>query len=165
MSDTAVVFSTSDIPYLYPDKNYYFDKFEIKPADDHRGYGIFATKDIRQGEIVYFMPTIYVPESIPIVFVVNHNCCVPIQHEKYMTKIKPTNAGSRIYEFTWTDIFINHSCDPNVYYDFSDGYSRHQPDDQIIIAKKDIKSGEELLCDYNDLEEINDNPFDCFCNG
>jgi len=48
--------------------------------------------------------------------------------------------------------FFNHSCDPNVWW----------VDEYTIIARKDIKTGDELCYDYG-TEDEQVSPFTCFC--
>jgi hypothetical protein len=50
--------------------------------------------------------------------------------------------------------YINHSCDPNVFFDTAK---------MELIALKEIRSGDELLFFYPSTEWDMDQPFDCFC--
>ncbi|TGK40329.1 SET domain-containing protein [Leptospira andrefontaineae] len=49
--------------------------------------------------------------------------------------------------------FMNHSCDPNMWYDQTDN----------IIAKRDIEVGEELNIDYGNFVVNFDQTFECAC--
>jgi SET domain-containing protein len=63
--------------------------------------------------------------------------------------VGPTNS-----KFAKNDSnFMNHSCDPNMVYDEKDN----------IIAKRDIKKGEELTIDYANFVVNVDQDFECRC--
>lgn len=56
---------------------------------------------------------------------------------------------------------LNHSCDPNCYFDFKD---TKRP---VLVALRDIKKGEELSFDYNTTDydlPSNTGSFDCHCH-
>ncbi len=50
--------------------------------------------------------------------------------------------------------YLNHSCDPN---------TKIQRKGKRVLAKKDIKKGEELSFDYNSNETKMATPFECAC--
>ena len=99
------------------------------------GIGVFATHDIEAGTPVMTgkCRNLKVPEEE-----------IPFEFLKYCTDLhtgeclRPTRFD-RI-EIDW---FLNHSFEPNVGVDSDDNY----------FAIRDIKAGEELLIDYNYLEE------------
>lgn len=63
--------------------------------------------------------------------------------------IGPTNINHVLH----ISNFMNHSCDPNMQYDYDDN----------IIAKRDIKTGEELNIDYGTFIVNVDQDFVCSC--
>jgi hypothetical protein len=57
------------------------------------------------------------------------------------------------------DDYLNHGCEPNCYVDFKT---------MCLIAKRNIKLGEELTCNYNEYEYdlinmVKDCSFTCYC--
>ena len=56
------------------------------------------------------------------------------------------------YEYTYMDSFINHSCSPNCFYrgDF-------------LVALNPIGEGEELFIDYDTIDWIDEDSFECNC--
>ena len=96
------------------------------------GVGVFATHDIPKGTKVFFIPKKKCKiKDIPkqflmyVVYVNDEECFCPTQFDRI--------------DVLW---YINHSYDPNVI-----------ESDDIIIAARDIKAGEEILFDYNQLNE------------
>jgi uncharacterized protein len=55
---------------------------------------------------------------------------------------------------TTSDNYINHSCAPNMGYDFEGN----------VIADRDIRAGEELTLDYGCFAVNLDEPFECDCS-
>lgn len=51
--------------------------------------------------------------------------------------------------------YINHGCDPNVFFDV---------DDRVLVTLRDIEIDEELRFFYPATEWLMDNSFDCTCN-
>ena len=48
----------------------------------------------------------------------------------------------KVVLFGFPDRHINHSCDPNA-------YALYQPGHCYLVARRDIRAGEEITCDYN----------------
>jgi len=108
---------------------------EKRPSKIH-GKGIFTTKPIKKGEVLY---------KVPI--------------DKISSTSKPRYA--RINKGKWVSDpkvlnYINHSCDPNIKLDIS----KEQP---ILVALKDIKPNQEITCEYNKTE-IDGKKVKCNCN-
>ena len=112
---------------------------EIKPSPVH-GRGLFATRDMRRGEVICTLDGEKIParelalreanlrENAP-----NKNAVVVLEWNalpdgEYLTRRKRTKYG-----------FINHSRSPNL-------ELRGVPIE--IVVMKDIAAGEELLLDY-----------------
>jgi len=97
------------------------------------GKGVFATKDIKEGEVVTIWGGIVVTidefkagKGMP-------HTNVGIDEGIFLAEppdIDPDNMG--------VDEYTNHSCDPNLWLQ----------DEITLIAKRDIKAGEELTMDY-----------------
>ena len=90
------------------------------------GFGIFANRDIAKGEDFYEIPLSSISK-------------------------KPRPRHAFIGKNSWVNDpqvlnYINHSCDSNIKLDIS----KEKP---ILIAKRDIKKGEEMTCDYNETEK------------
>jgi hypothetical protein len=98
------------------------------------GQGVFTTSLLRQGEEVIRMRGALVPH--------------------------PTKWSIQIDEFRHLDAShfidddINHSCNPSAHIDFSQ---------LAVLAKRDIKPGEEITIDYCATEDVLSHPFQCTC--
>lgn len=113
------------------------------------GYGLFALKDFKAGEIIYDLTTIILPYH-------EKNRIIPFNFphlpgnfthivKRHAVSLPERETGWVYYGF---DSFINHSCLPNslaitVYND------NHHNDDLTNIATRNIKSGEEITTNYN----------------
>ncbi|GAB4134078.1 MAG: SET domain-containing protein-lysine N-methyltransferase [Ignavibacteriales bacterium] len=117
------------------------DKVIVKDSQIS-GKGLFAAKDIHEGEFIMLITGEVIDEA---------EC------------IRREDEENNVYIF-WNDInyidtsmtddikYINHSCEPNCFVDDGDEKSLN------LVAGKFIKAGEELTIDYG-YEEIYD-----FCN-
>ncbi len=128
----------------------------IKNSEIH-GSGVFATKDITKGTkiIEYIGEKISKEESDK-------------RQEEQEEIFKKDNSKGAVYIFELDDEYdidgnfeynharlINHSCSPNCQYEMID----HKI---WIVAKRDIKEGEELSYNYGfDLEDYKDHPCKC----
>lgn len=109
------------------------------------GFGIFAVKNIKKGEVVAIIGGIVVPVS---------------EIKEYWDKIghfgAQVNDDFYIVPSTKEEVekdgSTNHSCEPNV------GWVG----DIQIIAMKDIKKGDEITADYGMYDTISE-PFKCNC--
>ena len=103
-------------------------------------YGVFASEDIKKGEIIFSKwndscvklkreEVNKLPEPYKTIF------------EKYSTELEEfTYVGPYENEdvSTQIDYFINHCCDPNVW----------MINDEDVAARRDIKAGEQVTIDY-----------------
>ncbi|MCD4760052.1 SET domain-containing protein-lysine N-methyltransferase [archaeon] len=108
--------------------------FLIKKKSSIHGIGIFTEKDITKDTIFY---------EFPIELISN----------------EPKARWAHIGKNKWVSDenvlnYINHSCDSNSKLDISDLPK--------LIAKRDIKSGEEISVDYNETEK-NGKKVPCNC--
>jgi hypothetical protein len=111
------------------------------------GVGVFTTHDIAQGSLIFrdpFRVKIAQIKDIPNDFL---PYCIYINSHEVVCPKRFDHM-----EIGW---YINHSFEPNINHTFPD----HKQDiiskfsRQIIYALRDIKSGEEILMDYNNLNE------------
>ena len=115
--------------------------------------GLFAKKDIRQGDLV--MSDEAKPKYVVSKTHANSvfgggreewfiNCATPIGEDVYTVWSHDLEEWKR----------FNHSCEPNVW------YSGHG---QTVVARRDIKRGEELTIDYCTLLADMEAEFECKC--
>jgi len=113
--------------------------------------GLFATEDIRNGAIILYLTkdSTYLPYPT-------------------RTSIQVENRHLEHYEGGCT----NHSCNPNakvVVHPNFQGANPVSPWEMglavLLVAKKDILSGEEITFDYETTETEMAEPFKCNCHG
>lgn len=133
-------------------------KYILKRKSPIHGYGIFAKMDIPAGTRIIE----YVGEKISkaeaerrgpalIEYAQNHHELGAVY--LFVLNKKYDVDGHVSYN---TAKYINHSCDPNCETDIIRGHI-------WVIAKRDIKKGEELFYNYGyDLDTYEDHP--CRCN-
>ena len=123
----------------------------IHPATELRyispsiGFGVFATKFIPQGTIVY------VQDALEIVLPANHPLLTADIYQPILDKYSTVEKdGSRL--LSW-DIarYVNHSCQSNA---LSTGYG-------FEVATRDIEPGEEITDDYGQFNLPYDMPCSC----
>jgi D-alanine-D-alanine ligase len=125
--------------------------YEVRPASIN-GYGIFARRNIRKGEIVFLgeeQPHRIVTKR----WVENrwderaqtdfHRYACPISDDVYLLWDERAEK--------WAP--QNHCCDPTTAYD---GLN--------VVALRDISRGEELTLDYAEILDATATPFTCSCN-
>ena len=123
----------------------------IHPATELRyispsiGFGVFATKFIPQGTIVY------VQDALEIVLPANHPLLTADIYQPILDKYSTVEKdGSRL--LSW-DIarYVNHSCQSNA---LSTSYG-------FEVATRDIEPGEEITDDYGQFNLPYDMPCSC----
>ncbi|MEH7011702.1 SET domain-containing protein [Neobacillus niacini] len=108
-----------------------------KLSDGEFNRGVFATRDIKKGELIHEAPVIAYPNA---------------EHEH----IEKTLLADYAFEYGINHtclllgygMLFNHSYQPNATYEIN--FPNHTFD---FFAYKDIKSGEEILINYNGDEE------------
>lgn len=107
----------------------------LKPSPIH-GVGVFATHDIPKGTRVFGEQTNYRWYKLDN---------LPFELRKYCQLLKEDEVrGPERFDRMEIDWYLNHSNDPNV----------AEIKEDYWIAVRDIKAGEELLIDYNQLNEL-----------
>ncbi len=137
------------------DKNKYLIKnIYVKYIDNINGYGLFTNKFLYKNELIYSLPTICIPSNSIITYTFKTN------ERKYVDMIvnSETHLDNEMYEFTYFDIFINSSCNPNAY------YKSNINNDQNVVALNYIQKDEQIFVDYDCLDWISTDPFKCNCN-
>ncbi len=118
---------------------------KIQFINESIGYGIFATRLIPKGTIVYVKDSLEIeisPESF-----LSHSDFIKDQIEKYSYK---ENQTTRIISWDLAK-YVNHSCNPNT---LNTGY-------EFEIAIQDILPGEEMTDDYGMLYLSKEMPCSC----
>ncbi|MEM7311903.1 MAG: SET domain-containing protein [Planctomycetota bacterium] len=105
---------------------------EVRESEN-RGLGVFARRDISEGELIEEVPVLVVPEN---------------------TFYSPQGTSPLSdYVFVWDDGLLalplgfgalyNHSYSPNAYYEDTDDETK------CYVALRDIEQGEEITINYN----------------
>lgn len=105
---------------------------ELRLVDEHTGYGVFATRPIPAGTVVW------VHDDLDQVLTPARMEVLPSVLRQHVERYAYVNAdGNRV--LCWDHgRYMNHSCDPST---TSIGTS-------IEIARRDIAIGEQLTCEY-----------------
>lgn len=117
--------------------------FTIKPST--HGRGVFATRDIVAGEVVYRVPS------------GRYDTISYAQLLRKRITDNPLQISLRRYlDWEAPGVTFNHSCEPNV------GLTSYPH--ATFIALRDIKKGEELRWDYStSIDKDTECDFDCDC--
>jgi SET domain-containing protein len=120
-------------------------KFAIERTD-HKGLGIYAKENIPTYSVILDIK--YIRE------VTKEN---PLsESEKHLRDHQHYWPDGRTFIVAEPECYLNHSCNPNAYI-YSAGKQF------FIIAKKDIKSGEEITVDYEIQTTGVDSSWECKC--
>lgn len=116
------------------------EKFKIK-ENSNFGKGLFATKLIKENEQIleFIGPIISLEEAL----------------QKEAAKLSyPLQVGPKEYmDIQEPGVLANHSCSPNA------GII----DDKLLVAIKDIKSGQEIVWDYSTTMDEDNWTLECKC--
>jgi hypothetical protein len=118
---------------------------EVRVVSPEIGLGVFATKFIPKGTIMYVI------DEMELIFPEGHHLLTDEHYRKYIEKFSYTDQnGSRIVSWDYAK-YINHYCDRNT---ISTGYG-------FEIALRDIQAGEQITDDYGalNIEET----MKCYC--
>lgn len=104
----------------------------LKYINDDMGYGVFATKEIPKGTIVY------VQDFLEIIVPLESSLANNAVYHEILDKYAYVNSnGEHVLSWDFAR-YINHSCNPN---SISTGYG-------FEVAVRDIQPGEEITDDY-----------------
>lgn len=159
--DTEVLMSMSsdeENKFLYcPDVKCPTDRVLLKEATvydsvDTKYRQLVAARNFCKGDIVYSNEALLIPDDWSIVMQTDHG---RIWLDLFVHTI---NKGNRLREFYLFDSFQNHSCDPNT-------FMRYKTENTYdVIASKDIRKGDEVTIDYEEIPGFDGKPFNCNCN-
>ncbi len=120
-------------------------------------YGLFAAKRIREGELVW-TPNPDDRETCVLLTLEEIEDLPPPQREVYLRFCYQVErnlfSGCLSMEEALADDanFMNHSCDPNCWYE-----------GESLVARRDIAAGEEITYDYGTDSTDRDWGFKCSC--
>lgn len=118
---------------------------EVRVVSPEIGLGVFATKFIPKGTIMYVI------DEMELIFPDGHPLLTDEHYRKYIEKFSYTDQnGSRIVSWDYAK-YINHYCDRNT---ISTGYG-------FEIAVRDIHAGEQVTDDYGALNI--EESMKCYC--
>lgn len=111
---------------------------------------------VRSGEYRSLRATSNIEKGTTILSIDGEEVPLPSRHSVQIGRgihILPHMPGSLRSPCVWQ--FMNHSCEPNVVVD---------TESRRFVARRSIKSGEELTFNYNTTEWDMAEPFDCNCS-
>lgn len=112
---------------------------QIKPSQIH-GAGLFAVETIKKGALVWAYRS---PPDYRIFIADWKSTYSKIEEWNNHRKYGYIFPGTDFIEFPGDSaIFINHSINPNIVVDSP----------ETMISSRDISNGEELTCDYREIE-------------
>ena len=125
------------------------DEFTIRETDSDKGRGLYTKKEYRKEEIVLYLEGNYFQSPT-------------------RTSIQVENKHIE----SWEGGHINHHCDPNTEIRIHDNFIGRNVGNQsqgslvaLVVAKRDINTGEEITFDYETTEVELAEPFECNCHG
>ncbi len=132
----------------------------IKKLTKNNEFGIYTTEFIPQGTLLFTHDEWIEDEKEgwQILSLNEINELSQEQKDLFLRYSYDIDFGLSIGTFDWKyarhiSNFMNHSCDPNMHYDEND----------TIIARRDIKTDEELTIDYGTFVVNFDQDFKCNC--
>jgi len=125
-------------------KSYISPKIQIKKSDIH-GIGMFSTKSISKGEIV-FIHGGHIVTKDKLFYSSTISSYLPIDDNFFIGAVNKK-------EEKYIELLVNHSCDPNC------GIRG----EITFVALKNIISGEELTIDYATVDN-EEYKFNCHCS-
>lgn len=135
----------------------YFDNSYIGKGE--LGLSVYASQDIRKGERVSLLPLTLIKESISQV----NLKALDGNIYKVLRDIHLPGYAPNINLFTYSDMFINHSCQNNATYGSYELFMDREEIVLPLIANKDISKNEEITLNYGVFEFICETPFLCKC--
>ncbi len=114
---------------------------EVKKSTK-QGKGVFACKDFKKGDLVLEIDDSHIVTDESKLTKEQYECHCDYLADKVVLMQEP-------------EVYINHSCDPNVYVKTEKGIRN-------VYALRDIKEGDEIAYDYS-INGDNDGVFECNC--
>jgi len=118
---------------------------EIRFINDEIGLGVYATKPIPKGTLIWTQcafDRIFTPDEVK---------ALPSTHQKLMGHYAYESVHGNLIMCWDAGRYVNHSCNPAML----------PVDTGLEIAIRDIAQGEEITCDYSEINLVN--PLNCRC--
>jgi flagellar biosynthesis GTPase FlhF len=119
-------------------------KVEVKAGGIH-GNCWFAKEDIKEGEMIWKIREAGQPHCDLVMTIAEVNKMPEAARDKFMSLAYQIDDDhylgvdeTKIIQVELNEMYVNHSCDGNCWYE----------NDELLVAMRDIKAGEELCYDY-----------------
>jgi len=119
-------------------------KVEVKAGGIH-GNCWFAKEDIKEGEMIWKIREAGQPHCDLVMTIAEVNKMPEAARDKFMSLAYQIDDDhylgvdeTKIIQVELNEMYVNHSCDGNCWYE----------NDELLVAMRDIKQGEELCYDY-----------------
>lgn len=122
---------------------------EIRFIDENIGYGVFATRPIPMGTVLWTLC------HLDIILEPAQRDAMPEPYRPIIDKYSYYNSTGKLILCWDYGRFVNHSCDP-VMLGVGEAFE---------IAVRDLEPGDELTCDYATLNLLEAMPCSCGQNG
>lgn len=117
---------------------------EVKESWSH-GLGLFTRVDLRKGDVVVKPSS----PGLDIELTEEQFAKLDEREKQFILHYGFINKRTGLYHLTFDNTrYINHAIEPNMVLD---------PNTEFLVAKRDIKAGEELTQDYSDFENLRAN--------
>ncbi len=111
-----------------------------------KGYGFFATKTYKKGELLCKVTGTKMTDANPKL---SHRAIQIAKGKAGATSTKDVFIEPNKYSIIW---YLNHSCEPNAYFDHD-----------TLYARRAIEVGEEITADYSLFTNYHSWDMDCLC--
>ena len=116
-----------------------------------KGYGFFATRTYKKGELLCKVTGTKMNDSNPKL---SHRAIQIAKGNAKQSIGKTSNKDVFIEPYRFSIIwYLNHSCDPNAYFDHD-----------VLYARRVIEVGEEITADYSLFTNYHSWDMDCLCH-
>mmetsp|Transcript_61490 Transcript_61490/g.159650 ORF Transcript_61490/g.159650 Transcript_61490/m.159650 type:complete len:1373 (+) Transcript_61490:69-4187(+) len=134
----------------------------VAPGDCEYGRGLFATRDMSAGEVI-FKAKFHLVDDKPGKILLKTN----LQDFELEVQTHFPYIGEGRREVNYYDCFTNHSCEPNMFYPAADIHFDidGKNGEYVACASRDIRAGDELTCDYElfDWDCLDKGMVNCMC--
>lgn len=134
-----------------------YDEYEIRK--NSFGYGIYSKRNYKIGDLCY-IGTFEILEDNGFHYIYETDNQLIVEEDPLINYVLLN--GKR---YRYSDCFINHSCDPNIYCGIqTKNNDELNKGEYNMIVRKEIKIGDELTCDYEMFDwDCNGHSFKCNC--